>query len=192
MYAQFTKKKKTRNITREKSAWKIEMKNNKCPDIKHRTFEWTPFEFSKRERKERVSERESRRSASYPPSSPSPIQKFVIQRLARDGEIDWRGPGGWKTFLGGVFRMRTVTEHDLRVENRGTGEKLLVVGRSANMWLTRSSRRTSLSSTCVIVLLPSPFLPSTTEIIVPVHLSISRGLLSLVLSKVEAKLFPSL
>lgn len=29
--------------------------------------------------------------------------------------------------------MRTVTEHDLRVENRGTGEKLLVVGRSANM-----------------------------------------------------------
>lgn len=89
------------------------------------------FETRKKERKERVSERESRRSASYPP--PSPIQKFVIQRLARDGEIDWRGPGGWKTFLGGVFRMRTVTEHDLRVENRGTGEKLLVVGRSANM-----------------------------------------------------------
>lgn len=30
--------------------------------------------------------------------------------------------------------MRTVTEHDLRAENRGTGEKLLVVGgRSANM-----------------------------------------------------------
>ena len=32
-----------------------------------------------------------------------------------------------------VFRVRTATEHDLRVENRGTSEKLLVLRTSANM-----------------------------------------------------------
>jgi len=37
-------------------------------------------------------------------------------------------------------RTRTVTEHDLRVENRAASEKLLVVRTSANMWLTQSSR----------------------------------------------------
>lgn len=75
-------------------------------------------------------------------SLPSPIQKFVIQRLdVRDGEIDWSAGSRWvENLFRRVFRMRTVTEHDLRAENRGTGEKLLVVGgRSANMWLTRSS-----------------------------------------------------
>lgn len=103
------------------------MKNNKCPDT------WSIRVVRFRKESKQSDEKKERESVQHPipppPSSPNTEIRYPAPRRKGWRDRLWPARSRWmENLFRRVFRMRTVTEHDLRAENRGAGEKLLVVG----------------------------------------------------------------